>query len=164
MWIEFNKFGMVILSRKPKQLWSPSFVLSLCIEVDNLASHILDYSQANLSPIYSESMPWSALSGTYYQYRSGVVQVEITVKIFFKFLWSESIQIQARVQLGGSLTPMLLSFMAVAGIFLLEFCPLCPVSLGLFPLNLSCKHIINWQFARVSLVFALHWSPHWPHS
>ena len=38
-----------MLSRKPKQLQSPSFVLSLCIEDDNLTSHILDHPQANLS-------------------------------------------------------------------------------------------------------------------
>ena len=49
-------------------------------------------------------MPWSALSGTCSQYRSKVVQVEITIKIFFKFLWLESIQIQAGVQLNESLT------------------------------------------------------------
>ena len=42
--------------------------MSLCIEVDNLTSHILDHSQANLSPVLSGPtvhIPWSNIATLY---------------------------------------------------------------------------------------------------
>ena len=89
--------------RKWLRKWSQCFFSSYRIKKSGWQpeTFLSRNSFSSPSPRYSKSMPWSALSGTCSQYRSEVVQVE---KTLLKFLQPESIWIQVRVQLSGSLT------------------------------------------------------------